>query len=181
MKKQLLLGAVLVFALSLAVPSAYAQFSVGPRLGYDIEAEAAFLGAEGRFGLPVGSLPLQLQVGADYFFLSDGGYFGVTDEVDVSSRLISLDVNVLYPFGVDNQSFTPYAGVGLAVVNSSYEVSAGPLSVDEGNTDLGINLVGGAVFGTGALRPFAQARLKLGGDANLTSIMGGILFRFGGQ
>ena len=140
---------------------ARAQFQLGARGGYDLETDDALIGVEARFGLNNPALPLIIAPAFDYYFL----------DIDDAS-FYELDLNVLYPFGINNQTFTPYAGAGLGV---------GFLSFDDGDesetdTDLGLNLVGGAVFGFGGIRPFAQARLKLGGDMELATLHGGVLF-----
>jgi opacity protein-like surface antigen len=140
---------------------ACAQFQLGVRGGYDLETEDPVLGVEARFGLNNPSLPLIIAPAFDYYFID-------ADNVN----FYELDVNVLYPFGINNQAFTPYAGAGLGVGFSTVEIG----DETESETDLGVNLVGGAVFGFGGIRPFVQARLKLGGDADLATLHGGVLF-----
>ncbi|HEX7071421.1 MAG TPA: outer membrane beta-barrel protein, partial [Rhodothermales bacterium] len=126
---------------------ARAQFQLGVRGGYDLETEDPVLGVEARFGLGSPSLPLIIAPAFDYYFVDNDNF-----------NFYELDVNVLYPFGINNQTFTPYAGAGLGVGFSSVEIG----DRTESDTDLGVNLVGGAVFGFGGIRPFVQARLKLG-------------------
>ncbi len=169
-----LLTAAMAVALA---PSAFAQFDLGVRAGFDIEAEDPFVGVEARIALPVGNLPLMLQPSFDYFITGDGGD-GIGG-VGFDYNVYQIDVNVLYPFGVNNESFTPYAGVGLGITYWSFDYSGLGVNADDSETDIGLNIVGGAMFGSGNLRPFAQARFMLGGG-ELFSLMGGVLFRFGG-
>ena len=138
---------------------AQAQFQLGVRGGYDLEVEDPLLGVEARFGLNNPSFPLIIAPAFDYYFI---------DADDAS--FYHLDLNVLYPFGINNQSFTPYAGAGLGI--GFWD----PGENFDSQSDLGLNIVGGAVFGFGQIRPFAQARLKVGGDIDLVTLQGGVLF-----
>lgn len=144
------------------VKEASAQFQIGPRVGYDLETDDAVLGVEARFGLNIPTFPLIVAPAFDYYFLGND-----------NASFYALDLNLLYPFGIANQVFTPYAGAGLGIGFSNVDTPAGDVS----DTDIGVNIVGGAVFGFGSIRPFAQARLKLGGDADLATLHGGLLFR----
>lgn len=143
------------------VGEARAQFQLGVRGGYDVETEDPLLGVEGRFGINNPSFPVIIAPAFDYYFI----------DVDDAS-FYELDLNLLYPFGINNQVFTPYAGAGLGIGFSSVEIAG----ESESDSDIGVNLVGGAVFGFGSLRPFVQARLKLGGDADLATLHAGVLF-----
>lgn len=148
---------LLLATLAVPVDEANAQFQLGIRGGYDLDVDEALIGAEARFGLNNPSFPLIIAPAFDYFF---------TDDVGGRERsFYALDLNLLYPFGINNQTFTPYAGAGLGI-------GLGDL-VD---TDLGVNLLGGATFGFGNIRPYVQARLKFGADRDLASLQGGVLF-----
>lgn len=151
---------LLLAALVGTASSAHAQFQIGPRVGYDLETDDLVLGVDARFALNNPALPLIIAPAFDYYFI---------DSDDVS--FYALDLNVLYPFGISNQVFTPYAGAGLGVGFSRIEIA----DETESETNLGFNLVGGAVFGFGSIRPFAQVRLTLG-DADLATLHGGLLF-----
>lgn len=157
--------------LLLDVGTAHAQtsFVIGPKVGYEIDIfEALAVGADLRIGTP--SLPVMINPSFDYYFLDDNG-FG-----DRSAYQIT--VNALYNFGFNNQVFTPYAGAGVAITRSSVETERGDVEVSDA-TDVGANLVGGAVFGFGGLRPFVQAQLTVGGDVQPVTLAGGLLFAFG--
>lgn len=147
----------LLFVLTLGVQEASAQFSLGVRGGYNLDAftedgleEGAFaLGGEARFGL--GTLPVILNPGAEYTFT------GVDD-----MTVLQFDANVLYPFGFDNSTFTPYVGAGLGVTRVSSNADLGLIEIEDSETDYGLNIIGGASFGFGSIQPFAQARITLG-------------------
>lgn len=147
----------LLFVLTLGVQEASAQFGLGVRGGYNLDAftesgleEGAFaLGGEARFGL--GALPVILNPGAEYTFTG-------LDNVTV----LQFDANVLYPFGLNNSTFTPYVGAGLGVTRVSTDTEVGLIQIEDSETDFGLNIIGGASFGFGAIQPFAQARITLG-------------------
>lgn len=88
-----------------------------------------------------------------------------------------------------NAVFTPYAGLGLGVTHVSFDPDAPLNLLEDEETDYGLNVIGGAAFGAGPVRPFAQARITLGdhmaflneddeGGAGY-ALMGGLLFRLG--
>lgn len=135
-----------------------ARLEIGPRVGFDIagDIEELFIGIDAR--AEVAALPIQLN-GAFDFYLTE-------ENVD----FFQLSLNALYTFGVDNQMFTPYSGIGIAI--SRAQVG------DFDDTDVGFNLIGGARFGFGTLRPFAQAQITFG-DVDVVTVAGGILFRIG--
>lgn len=153
--------AVLLFA---GVQTASAQFELGPRATYNLDAEELAVGAEARFG--VGDFPVLIAPAAEYYLGIDGG------------SLIIIDVMALYEFGIDNEAFTPYAGAGLSY--SRFDIDTGSSFVDGTFSDTSLGIVGGANFLLGNLKPFAQARIVLG-DNDSVSVQGGLLFSFGGN
>ena len=159
----LLFGVLMGFAMQQA--QAQTQIDIGPRLGFDIagDVEEFFIGFDSRFAFP--SLPVSLNGSFDYYF----------DDV---FDFWQLSANALYEFGVDNQTFTPYAGAGLGI--SRVSAGDGLFDAEASETDLGLNVVGGAIFGVGSLKPFAQAQITFG-DFDLFTIAGGILFTVGGR
>ena len=126
------------------------NFSLGPRVGYDFDWEALTIGVDARAGM--GTLPVDFNVTLDYFFLEK--YEVLND--DFSRSLFKLTANAIYEFGIDNQAFTPYAGGGLAISRYSLDYDTGFGNVDASDTNVGLNVIGGAYFGSGSMRPFAQ-------------------------
>lgn len=154
MKKLLAVAGVLVVALPLLAPRAEAQFAFIPYLGYDIDVEELFLGVAVQFDLPVGApIALAVRPGAEYFFVGSGVTL-MQFNGDVVATLMPAA-----PVGV-------FAGAGLAIRHVSID------GVDASSTDLGLNLFGGAEFGTGFLVPFVQARLTVA-DGSAVAFMGG--------
>jgi opacity protein-like surface antigen len=156
---------VLLF-LAFGIQTATAQIGIriGPRVGYEIDdLNDLFVGADVR--LDVATLPVIINPTLDYYFVD-------ADNVN----LFQLSINALYTFGINNAVFTPYAGAGVGITRVSVDSEFG----DASNTDVGLNIVGGAEFGFGNLRPFVQAQLTLDGENDLTTIAGGLLFSLGG-
>lgn len=176
MKRLTLLVASFFLALGLVVPTAaQAQTSVqiGPRLGVPVgdlsDAASVFVGADVR--VTGEELPVVPSGSFDYYLTDADGY-----------SLFAVDLNALYEFGIDNEAFVPYAGGGLAITRSSFEAQTtntnfGTVTVGGGsNTEVGLNIVGGARFLVGSVEPFAQLNATLGGDVQRLGITGGLLF-----
>lgn len=172
--------------LALGVRDANAQLRLGAQGGYNLDAftndgaeeGTYFVGAQARFDLA--GLPITINPSADYYF----------NDLDDTS-VLQFNADVLVPFGPSNAVFNPYAGLGLAVTNVSFDPDTplvGNLLTEE-ETNLGLNVVGGATLGNGPVQPFAQARITLGNHLAFLNedgeggpgyaLMGGLLFRIG--
>ena len=141
-------------------PKAQAQtlIDIGLRGGYEVEQQSPVIGMEARVNSL--SLPFIFNPSFDYYLSSE-------DPGDVDFQ---FDLDALFPFGNNNQVFTPYAGGGFSLQYSSDDAS-------EDNTDFGFNGVGGALFNIeGSLRPFVQARVTIAGST-YTNVTGGILLQ----
>jgi hypothetical protein len=168
---------LLLFAGLSQTASAQVDVSVGPRLGIDAgDVEEVFLGADVRIQSP--AVPVIINPTFDYYFTDDPLTFW------------GLSANALFPFGVNNQVFTPYAGAGLGIFRSSIddqEINGGELGSitveGESTTDIGLNLIFGAQFLTGGpVAPFVEAHYTpVFADPenfDLFGIRGGLLFSF---
>lgn len=135
---------------------------IGPRVGYDLgdDIQEAFLGVDARLAIMM--LPIDFQATFDYYFTEENTTFW------------QLGLHALLSFG-PGVAFTPYVGGGLGIARAS--VSIGEFSASD--TDTALNLIGGARFGLGPIRPFVQAQITVGGDADLVTLAGGLLFKFG--
>jgi opacity protein-like surface antigen len=158
----------------MSAQNAQAQVKLGPRLVVDFGEISDFYGGDFGIGADVrfnaGDLPVQFNTAFDYYFTDDSNILGQ----EVGVNVFTLDFNAVYMFGIENQVFTPYAGGGLGLAFVSPEDVQG---VDtEGDTELGLNIVGGAEFPLESVTPFVQLQLTIGGDAERTGIQGGVLF-----
>ena len=151
MKQTAILG-LFAAVLWLSPGEAAAQNSIGANVGYDLDAEEFFVGAQ--FRLAPASLPIIINPSIETFFIENFTW-------------LHFDLNALYPFGVDNTTFTPYAGAGLGLDYVKPENG-------DSNTDAGLNLLFGANFGMGRIQPFAEARIRVDGDVGV-AVRGGIL------
>ncbi len=149
---------VLVFA---AVPPAQAQTSweLGPYAGYNLDNEEFLIGAVSRIHAP--SLPVTLNPGFE-FYPSIGGA-----GADRSLIIVNFDVQ----YQLEAETVEPYIGGGLFWRRAS--------DAGGSDSDMGINLKGGFMFGTaGGMRPFAEGVIALGSGESLM-LKGGFLFPIG--
>ncbi|HYE96014.1 MAG TPA: hypothetical protein VD962_07360 [Rubricoccaceae bacterium] len=156
--------ALLTLVLVAVGPSASAQTSFIGMGGYNIDAEGFLVGLGARFGVPFGgpALNLALQPTIETVLIGDGVTY------------IQGDVNVVAAFG-GGGSLSPYAGAGLAIAHTSFDTDSFARGTgDASNTDIGINALVGTSFGSGSLRPFAQARATFA-DGSSISLMGGVM------
>lgn len=176
MQRFTVLAASLILGLGLLIPtSAEAQtsFKIGPRLGIPVGdvSDAGgdlFLGADAR--IETEALPVVINPSIDFYFMDDFP----TGSGSVSQSLFTIDINALYEFGVDNEAFTPYAGGGIGITR--YSLDADLRNSNTSDTDIGLNIVGGARFLLGSVEPFAQLNAAFGGDWDRLGITGGLLF-----
>ena len=159
------LAALAVLPLAVATPAqAQTQWSLVPHLGFNIDNDELYLGANARIELP--SAPVTLNPGFDWY-----PFIG-SQNVDAS--LFVIDLDVLYHLKA--QSIEPYVGGGLFWSRSSVNV---PGFGSASGTDVGLNLKGGAVFRPlGKLRPFAEGVIAISGGSALL-LKGGFLFSMG--
>jgi hypothetical protein len=157
----------LLVPVTAGAPRAHAQIrlDVAPRLGFDLvgDVEEFFLGLDARIG--VDTLPVILNPSLDYYFTES--------PLNVSQ----FSLNALYPLRYPG--LRPYVGGGIGITRLSLDRDGrGFGGFDKSDTDVGLNLIGGVVFRTGNLRPFAQAQITFG-DVDLFTVAGGLLFRLG--
>lgn len=166
MKRTTALCLLLLLTAALSSQAHAQQVEIGPRLLYDFgDLEEMAVGADLRVGMP--AFPVLFNAAFDYYLVDDGRF--------AERNVYQINLNALYEFGVDNRVFTPYAGVGLGLTRFSQETAAG----DASETETGFNVLGGAVFGFGSLRPFFQFQATLG-DTEVSTVGGGLLFSLGG-
>lgn len=180
MKKLSILTASLFLFVGLCVPvtsQAQTSLKIGPRLGIPVGDVSdiggnLFIGVDARIDSE--GLPVVISPSLDYYFMDDVTIGGES----VSRTVFAVDANAFYEFGVDNQAFVPYAGGGLAITRFSTEdVQTQFGSVSGGSdTEVGLNVAGGARFPLGSVEPFAQLNATLGGDVQRLGLTGGLLF-----
>ena len=158
--------AALALALAIALPvQSHAQWSLNTHGGYDLDAEEFLIGASVEFSIPgaaISGVPLTFAPGFDYYPGLDGASFFV------------MDFDAHYPFQA--KGMTPYVGGGMYISHVSVDL---PTFGSVSDTNFGLNLKGGASFGTSSkVRPFTEARLRVGNGSTLI-LKGGLSIQLG--
>ena len=162
MKK--LLGLLLLAVV--AVPAqAQIALEIGPRVGVNVGDEVGdtFVGVDARAG--VVALPVDLNGSFDYYLGQENTNFW------------HLHLGALYALEFPGVPAAPYVGAGLGIQRFSIDYENDILE-DVGNSEVGIDLVGGASFDLGVLKPFAQAGISVGGY-DVYTLSAGLLFSLG--
>lgn len=158
--------AATALALAIALPvQAHAQWAINTRGGYDVDAKEILIGAGVEFSIPgvaISGVPLTFAPGFDFYPGIDGVSYFV------------MDFDAHYPFQA--KGITPYIGGGMYVSRVSVDIpSFGSVS----DTNVGLNLNGGASFGTSSkVRPFTEARLRMGNGSTFI-LKGGLSIQLG--
>ena len=155
-------------ALGFCAQEAYAQVRFGAQASFANDVDLG-VGARAQFGLKQFSERLEGIASFDWFFPSGG--------VGVDWSYFEVNANLAYAFPLTGSSaLRPYAGGGLNFARISIDYPDLPFAPGSySSNDVGLNVLGGAKFGSGALTPFAEVRLQLGGGEQFV-ISGGILF-----
>jgi hypothetical protein len=135
-----------------ALAPAKAQVSFSPLVGYDIDAEALTVGLAFELGTQLTSIPLQpaIRPAVEYIFF------------DGDATYVRVDGDLIGRFEpVPGGAFLPYAKAGVTVEYFSVDVDIP--GVDNSNTEVGLNLGGGAEFN----RVFVEGALGLGDISDL--------------
>ncbi len=154
--------------LQLAPAKVEAQVSFGPLVAWGDDTD---LGVGGRVDIGLGNAfgvdsgPFQnlfASTGATYFFIDcdECSYF-------------EINGNLAVPFTLEGSSVEPYAGSGIHIARSSSDVE-NPF-VEDDNTEVGLNLLGGIFFPLSDLRGFAEAKFEIVGAEQFV-LSAGILF-----
>lgn len=131
-----------------------ADFGIGPRLAIELPRVATGLWAIGTF---------------DYFFPDDG--FGADGDIDYWEINGNLAYTIQLP---DAPGVEPYVGAGINIARLSVDFEDVP-EADGGDTQVGLNLLGGLNFPLVGFTPFVEARLEIDGGEQFV-VSGGITF-----
>lgn len=163
--------------------------SFGVRLGRDFsDIEKFSLGIDALHRLQNRSLFLNPTL--DYYFLGESSATGIYRSVAVSTHIVQMGGNVVYPFQVERSSLQPYAGGGLALNFLIAEAEAnsvfgGTGSASETEVGLGVNFLGGMNYMINQeMQFFAEAQYTPGlgdglvGELSFFSLRSGLRFSF---
>jgi hypothetical protein len=103
-------------------------------------------------------------------------WFFPDDGTGVDVTYWELNGNLYHDIPVDSDVVAPYAGLGLNIAHGSvsYRDILGN-EFDRSDTDVGLNLAGGAAFTGGSIEPFAEFRIELGGGEGFVFTIGAAL------
>lgn len=135
--------------------SAQVQFGVQANLATETD-----LGIGARAIFPVEQLLVGMEgiVSFDYFFPDNFDFWELNGNLVVPVRLA--------------EGFVPYLGGGLNV--GFFSTDEDLVGFDYGDTEVGLNLLGGFKFATTRLRPFVEVRAAIAGAEQIV-FTGGIL------
>ena len=128
---------VILVSLFTLTSVANAQIAVGAHGGIAFSDADLFVGANA-------TIPLGFQVGEQNLIANPEASYWITGE---GYSLFIISANVLYPFSAG--SINAYGGGGILISFVSVNTHS--------STDFGLNAKGGAEFGEGKLKPFAEA------------------------
>lgn len=170
MRRRLALLVPALLTIVLTAPAmAQSNVRLGGFLGFEFDNEEDWLifGAEGRFRTNTMQFDIQPRFHYQSF---DGGS---------SSQ---LDGNILFNFRSLVAQVQPYMGAGVALNRLSVD-SGDPAVDDLDDTNVGINLISGLIFGTNPKwRPYAQFEYTAINDfPNGANLAIGILFQLNGR
>lgn len=172
--KKMLVGLCLA-ALVLSPGALSAQIDVGGHLSWADDADFG-VGARGAVVIPLKAASLLATGSFDWFFPS-------TDIVDFN--YYEFNTNLAYMIPLQNSPVEPYVGGGLnlAIISMDEitETILGQTIVVGGGTatELGLNLVGGAMFNVAPrISPYGELRVEIGGGEQFV-FTGGVAFNVG--
>lgn len=152
----------LVLAAATAAPAA-AQISFGPQGSWGDESD---FGIGARLQVPLADV-ITTQPGSaanDLFLIgSFDWFFPDLDGVDY------WEINANAGYRLQLEELRPYVGAGLNFARIDID------AIDEGETEVGFNVLGGLSFLLGALDAFTEARFELGGGEQFVFTFG-VLF-----
>ena len=121
---------------------------------------------------------LELVGSFDYYFPSTGDEFEDLG-VDTDVTYWEINANAIYKFELSSSSLVPYAGAGLNYAHGGWSVNSdivpGILDESGSESEVGLNILGGVLFGTGKTKLFFEAKFELEGGEQFV-VTGGIRF-----
>lgn len=152
----------LLFALCLStlvcLPSTLpAQVDIGAQGSWGDDSDFG-VGARLTIGIPSAAVPIAVIGSFDWFFPSQ--------PTGIDLTYWEANGNVVFMFPIQDPRFRPYGGLGLNVARIESKVdpavgTPGLTSFEE--TNLGLNLLVGALLDVGKLKPYGEARFQIEG------------------
>jgi len=134
--------------------------AIGPRLGFSSgphSLDQFFVGGQVEMGELAPDLTLTPSI-----------ELGFGDDVTT----IQVNGDVHYHFTVSGSAWRPYVGGGLGIAFFSFDLPPGFVG-DDSETEIGLNVVGGAIVPTqGGSRFFAELKLGIGDIPDVKALVG---------
>ncbi len=145
---------VLMCGVSAAAEAQSRALHFGPRIGYNFDVEEFSIGA--HLIKPLTNA-IAFYPSFDYYMVDPGTFIG-------------FNADLRYQMPAENLQWL-YLGAGLGITRASFGGAS--------NTNTGLNLIGGfQPGGNSRIKPFAEARLKVG-DGSTFGVFGGISIPLG--
>ncbi len=148
-----------------------AQVDIGAQGSWGDDSDFG-VGARLTIGIPSAAVPIAVIGSFDWFFPSQPAGTDLT--------YWEANANVVFMFPIQDPRFRPYGGLGLNVARFELKVDPAvpsPLeSLEE--TNLGLNLLVGALLDVGKLKPYGEARFQIEGGKQLV-LTAGVAFQIG--
>lgn len=147
-------------------------FRIGPLLGLNFDGSSLFIGGVAQFGLDVSeNLSLIAEPSIDLYLFED----------NITWTRINLDA--VFPFEISGLEVYGGGGLMIQFVSIDSDICDNEfVRIDCNDTDIGLNIRGGILFGTSSdsFRPFVEANIALYDDSDF-AVRGGLLFQLGGR
>jgi hypothetical protein len=144
----------LVPLFAVSSPAAAQGWDFGVRTGYYTDAEEFFLGLELLH--PIRDTAWMFNPNVEYVDVDNGS-------------LWALSVDFHYDFDLDLDNVDVWAGAGPTLLVRDFD--RGPFR-DEDDSDVGLNVIGGAGAKDGAVRPYGQIKLIVADDTEVALQVG---------
>ena len=149
-----------------------AQVDIGAQGSWGDESHFG-VGARLTIGIPTAAVPIAVIGSFDWFFPSQ--------PTGIDLTYWEANGNVVFLFPIRDPRFKPYGGLGLNVARSEAKVDPAvglPVTQSSEETNLGLNLLMGALLDVGKLKPYGEARFQIEGGKQLV-LTAGVNFQIG--
>ncbi len=146
-----------------------AQVDIGAQGSWGDDSDFG-VGARLTIGIPSAAVPIAVIGSFDWFFPSQ--------PTGIDLTYWEANGNVVFMFPIQDPRFRPYGGLGLNVARFESKVVGTPGTESFGETNLGLNLLVGALLDVGKLKPYGEARFQIEGGKQLV-LTAGVAFQIG--
>ncbi|MCC5927152.1 MAG: outer membrane beta-barrel protein [Bacteroidetes bacterium] len=143
------------------------DISVGIGLAYGFDLEEPAIGLGGVYTI---NEQFRAAVDLHYYLIASENFGGV----DIDYNVWELNMNAHYMF-VNDETKTLYALGGINYFRIKVSASEGAFNISESDSEVGLNLGGGAEYNLGNFRLYGELKFSLG-DASQMFLGAGVRF-----